>query len=67
CLQQINAYLIHHEHASQIQHYLGASFGIAAGSQGLGREAKTLDQLINFADQALYQAKHAGRNRIVVI
>lgn len=38
-----------------------ASFGLAPA-----RDNRTLDELIHTADQALYQAKHDGRNRVVV-
>ncbi len=39
-----------------------ASFGVASAPDG----AATLDALINEADQALYQSKHAGRNRVTL-
>lgn len=58
----------------QLAHYplnqsqpLSASFGIVSGQQGRGQEAKDLEQLMELADQALYQAKHAGRACMVVI
>lgn len=41
---------------------LSASFGVAA----YPNHGKTADELIHLADQALYAAKHQGRNRVVV-
>nr|WP_319388837.1 PleD family two-component system response regulator [uncultured Cohaesibacter sp.] len=38
------------------------SIGLASSSKGL----ETQDELLKRADQALYQAKHDGRNRVVV-
>jgi diguanylate cyclase (GGDEF)-like protein len=40
-----------------------ASFGVA----GIGENApsETLDRLISQADQALYEAKRTGRNRVI--
>jgi diguanylate cyclase (GGDEF)-like protein len=42
--------------------HLTASIGVAS----LGGEDDTLDSLIHRADQALYRAKHAGRNQVVL-
>lgn len=39
---------------------------ISAGVAALTPEDKTLDELIERADRALYQAKEAGRNRVIV-
>lgn len=41
---------------------LSASFGVAA----YPNHGKTADELLHFADLALYAAKHQGRNRVVV-
>ncbi len=41
---------------------LTASIGVAAFDETTDR----VDLLLKFADEALYQAKHAGRNRVVV-
>jgi diguanylate cyclase (GGDEF)-like protein len=47
-------------HADQPALRLSASFGVAQrGHQG------TLDELVHSADQALYHAKHLGRNQVV--
>ena len=40
-----------------------ASLGIAT----FGQDATTAASLIEVADQALYRAKHAGRNRVSVV
>ena len=41
--------------------HLTSSFGVAALADG----ANSLTELIDLADQALYVAKQAGRNRVV--
>ena len=38
---------------------------ISIGAAGFPEHAQTLEQLIQRADEALYAAKHAGRNRVV--
>jgi diguanylate cyclase (GGDEF)-like protein len=42
---------------------LTASFGVSGLVEG---ERSTLDELVSQADQALYEAKHRGRNRVEV-
>ena len=42
---------------------ISASFGVAVTTTG----SETLAQLIDLADQAMYQAKQGGRNRVVVL
>jgi diguanylate cyclase (GGDEF)-like protein len=46
---------------------MAASFGVAmaADTETAQSDVIFLERLINNADQALYQAKHAGRNRVV--
>jgi diguanylate cyclase (GGDEF)-like protein/PAS domain S-box-containing protein len=44
--------------------HLSVSVGIAVHHAGDG--APTLDMLVERADQAMYQAKHAGRDRVMV-
>ncbi len=44
------------------EHFITVSLGVAAEIPPHGT---TLQELVNRADQALYQAKHAGRNRCV--
>ncbi len=43
-------------------YHVTASLGVAA----LGLHADSPDRLLQASDEALYQAKHAGRNRVVV-
>ncbi|TWT23565.1 diguanylate cyclase [Luteimonas marina] len=40
-------------------------FDISSGICQAGAETATLEQLVHEADQALYRAKHEGRNRVV--
>ncbi|WP_081487504.1 diguanylate cyclase [Rubrivivax gelatinosus] len=40
-------------------------FSISSGICEASEQARTLEQLVHEADQALYRAKHAGRNRVV--
>jgi len=42
------------------------SVTISVGIACLSKEMKTLDALLHAADDALYQAKHGGRNRCVI-
>ncbi|MEI7813909.1 MAG: diguanylate cyclase [Coriobacteriia bacterium] len=42
------------------------SMTVSVGVAGLSAGGETLDELMSCADQALYQAKEAGRNRTVV-
>ncbi len=39
---------------------------VSVGIAGLVSESISLDTLLEYADQALYQAKEAGRNRVVI-
>ncbi len=41
-------------------------FTISVGVASLSDEATTFDQVLKRADQALYEAKHQGRNRVVL-
>lgn len=41
---------------------LSASIGVAA----LTRQVRTLDALVECADEALYQSKNSGRNRVTL-
>jgi len=43
---------------------LTASFGIACFLPDAAQSALTLDELVRYADQKLYEAKQAGRNKI---
>ncbi|WP_295450737.1 sensor domain-containing diguanylate cyclase [uncultured Thiodictyon sp.] len=43
------------------------SLTISVGIAGLAGESMSLDALLEQADQALYQAKEAGRNRVVTL
>ncbi|MGB5080786.1 MAG: diguanylate cyclase [Burkholderiales bacterium] len=52
-----------HEHSTAAPH-VSISAGVAAQLPGM---TFTAEQLIRAADEALYQAKHLGRNRIVVL
>jgi diguanylate cyclase (GGDEF)-like protein/PAS domain S-box-containing protein len=46
---------------SEIPTHVTASFGVAQYAEGMGH-----DQILNIADQALYQAKTLGRDRVSV-
>ncbi|HEY5293022.1 MAG TPA: diguanylate cyclase [Burkholderiales bacterium] len=48
--------------------YAGAtlSMTISAGIAAYPVHGERVDQVLDHADQALYQAKHGGRNRCVV-
>lgn len=48
--------------ASEIAEYVSASFGVASLTPSADHTAR---QLVEAADQALYQAKNTGRNRVV--
>jgi diguanylate cyclase (GGDEF)-like protein len=39
---------------------------ISVGIAGMANESMSLDTLLDHADQALYQAKEAGRNRVML-
>jgi diguanylate cyclase (GGDEF)-like protein len=52
-----------HEHSRAASH-VSISAGVAAQLPGM---TITAEQLIMAADEALYQAKHLGRNRVVVL
>jgi diguanylate cyclase (GGDEF)-like protein len=54
---------ITHEHSNAASH-VSISIGVAAQLPGM---TITAEQLIRAADEALYQAKHLGRNRVVVV
>jgi diguanylate cyclase (GGDEF)-like protein len=54
---------ITHEHSNAAPH-VTISAGVAVQLPGM---TITAEQLIMAADQALYQAKHLGRNRVVVL
>jgi len=43
-----------------------ASVTISVGAATCPRDATTLDELMELADKALYQAKHGGRDRVVL-
>jgi diguanylate cyclase (GGDEF)-like protein len=61
-LSAIQAEQIPHAN-SPVAPVLTLSLGVAAGSPGPGEDR---DRLIRLADQALYQAKDLGRNRVVL-
>jgi diguanylate cyclase (GGDEF)-like protein len=52
-----------HEHSAAASH-VSISAGVAAQLPGM---TFTAEQLIRAADEALYQAKHLGRNRVVAL
>jgi diguanylate cyclase (GGDEF)-like protein len=59
-VEQLN---ITHGHSNAASH-VSISAGVAAQLPGM---SITAEQLIMAADEALYQAKHLGRNRVVVV
>lgn len=61
-LQRVRDLAIHHP-ASNIYPYVTISIGLV---NMLPEPHNKLSQFIDFADQALYQAKHTGRNRYVM-
>ncbi|MBB1486805.1 sensor domain-containing diguanylate cyclase [Oceanospirillum sediminis] len=54
---------IEHRHFEAIQSGLTVSCGVALWESGQGKISQTIKQ----ADQALYQAKHQGRNQVVQV
>jgi diguanylate cyclase (GGDEF)-like protein/PAS domain S-box-containing protein len=61
-LQAVAALAIPHD-AAENDEYVTVSVGVAAA---LSLQGERSEQLIAAADRALYQAKHTGRNRIVL-
>jgi diguanylate cyclase (GGDEF)-like protein len=45
----------------------GCSCTVSVGVSAVSKADTTFDQLLARADMALYQAKHAGRNRVVMV
>ena len=60
--EKIHKLNIAHQH-SQISNYVTLSMGISVSIPTIDQQT---DKLLLMADQALYQAKQAGRNRIII-
>ena len=60
CLESVRALQIRHQ-ASRTAPFVTLSIGVVSGDGNSGLSA---DELLNLADQALYRAKEAGRNRV---
>ncbi len=63
CRNAVAQLKIAHEHSSAASH-VSISAGVAGQLPGM---AITAEQLIMAADEALYQAKHLGRNQVVAV
>jgi diguanylate cyclase (GGDEF)-like protein len=61
CREEVEQLQIQHP-SSQVAQVVTASFGIASKS---GKQSETQTSLILRADNALYRAKLAGRNRVI--
>jgi diguanylate cyclase (GGDEF)-like protein len=46
---------------------LGGSLTVSVGVATLGEDTATLQQLIRAADEELYRAKAAGKNRVAAV
>lgn len=65
--ENVKAIQLHHQHSS-VSSYITMSLGIATvefGNPEIMNKLKTPEDLIIAADQALYQAKNQGRDRVV--
>jgi len=55
---------VEHESVTENETPLGSSITVSVGVAGLTEDVSSLEQLVEKADDELYRAKRAGKNRV---